>query len=132
MSAGLAWCLFAALVLSSCATDLRETNRRLAETRLSFLENGKTTQRDVIEQLGRPSARFQRDTILTYKLRLDPDEAGAVRLSSVTGWPPPSGYSPSDLKAIFDSGEGAGEYHLVLVFGSDGLLQRYRLLKIRE
>ncbi len=86
---------------------------------LSFLQEGTTTREEVLLKLGTPSMRFEGERILTYQLRIDKD--GVVQLF----WP-----RRSELK-VQDSWLTYWEpkiHSLVLVFGPNGVLEKYSLV----
>jgi hypothetical protein len=77
---------------------------------LGFLDHPPVTRADVVKVLGPPSAVFERDSVLTYRLRADK-----------------RGYSTAPANG---SWEGVN-YDLVLAFGSDGELREHSLVAIR-
>jgi hypothetical protein len=84
---------------------------------LAFLADGRTTKDQVWLNLGPPSARFECDRILTYRLRYEPKNKGyqvVERSTQPTGWP------RWDLV----------KYSLVLVFDEQGLLVKHALVEV--
>ena len=77
---------------------------------LAFLDHGRVLRADVTRLLGTPSAVFEADHVLTY--RLSESKAGYSLAPQSDGW--------------------AGvKYDLVLVFDADGELQQHALVAIR-
>jgi hypothetical protein len=88
------------LAVSACATAPDTIDE---STALAFLQVGETRREAVILRLGIPSASFENDRILTYRL-------GAAKEGGVkSNW-----YGP---------------YHLILVFDEGGRLAEHRLLR---
>jgi hypothetical protein len=95
-------CLVAAL--QGCASTPRGQSDLL-----SFLEPGSTTREAAIVRLGTPNLTYEGGRILTYWV--NSDEGGLYTAPlMVTDWP---------------------KYSLVLVFRSDGLLERHALVAVR-
>lgn len=95
-------CLVAAL--GGCASTPRGKSDYLG-----FLDPGVTTREVVTERLGTPSAAYEGGRILTYWVAAD--EGGY--------------YRPDPDNASFK------RYSLILVFRSDGLLDRHSLVLVR-
>jgi len=77
---------------------------------LGFIEDGRTTREEVFLTLGEPSATYQAEGILTY--RLGEDEAGYFLVDKRPGF--------------------LGVRHsLVLAFDDSGLLRRHSLVTIK-
>jgi hypothetical protein len=89
------------LAVAACAAEPL-TPLEVEERWLGFLHSGQTTREDVITRLGIPSASFENDRILTY--RLSASEAGV-------------------------SSRWFGSFHLVLVFDERGRLAEHTLLQ---
>jgi hypothetical protein len=96
------------LTLAACATTSSGKQDLLA-----FLEHDPVTKQDALAHLGTASACFEKDRVLSFRLHRD---AGGYLVEPVgthdTGW------------------EGVN-YDLVLVFDTDGVLQRHNLVAIR-
>jgi hypothetical protein len=60
------------MLLGGCVAPARPPERMPhLETRwLSYLEDGRTTRDEVVSRLGAPSAQFEGERILTYRLAL--------------------------------------------------------------
>jgi len=115
-------CVAIAASLTGCvAHKVQIVNREITEqTWLSFLEDAKTTKEEVLSRLGRPSAKFEGGSILTYRLddkyQVVPRDYGARAKSWGLG-------RPSVWKR--------GRYSLVLVFDPAMILQRHSLVRVR-
>ncbi len=83
------------------------------------MEDGQTKKADVLLRLGIPSAQFEGEKILTYRLVLDDDEGFLVVSREV------------DFMDPRLSGWWRAEYNLVLLFDERHILQKHSLLKIR-
>jgi hypothetical protein len=77
---------------------------------LGFLDRPPVTRADVVKVLGPPSAVFERDNVLSYRLR--ENKTGYSLVPPNGGW------------------EGVN-YDLVLAFGADGELRQHNLVVIR-
>lgn len=76
-----------------------------------FLRQGQTKREEVRARLGSPVASYELDRILVYSM---------IESSSSTGFE--IGYA---------RGYATPLYHLVLVFGSDGALERHGLVRVQ-
>lgn len=102
--------VFATLLLFlviACATSRQPGDTAL----LAFLSAGQTTRAEVLQRLGQPSARFENDAILTYRIGGDADQGFYVRDAPGTWY--------------------KTNYSLVLVFGDGGYLERHTLVPVR-
>jgi len=102
------------LLLAGCATTPLQGRADL----LNFLADGQTTRLDVIVALGQPSARFESDKVLTYRLCYEPKNHGYYVVDreppDETGW-------STWLRA---------KYSLVLVFDDAGVLRKHSLVEV--
>ena len=64
--------LLLALALAGCATPPLKGRANL----LDFLVDGQTTREQTLHALGEPSARFEAERILTYRLGFEPKNNG--------------------------------------------------------
>ena len=78
---------------------------------LGFLVAGRTTRSQVLMILGQPSARFEGDRILTYRIGHREEQGYFVIVPEVYGW--------------------TAQYSLVLVFNGRGVLQKQNLVEVR-
>ena len=78
---------------------------------LTFIAIGETTRTEAMLRLGEPSASFENDRILTWRLHGD-DQAG---------------YFISDDPGTWNK----VSYSLVLVFGSDGVLETHSKVAVK-
>jgi hypothetical protein len=109
------------IVVASCATphiQTTDTQFLLKSDLLGFIQDGVTTREEVALKLGTPSAQFEGEKILMYQLRLK--RSGKWHLVS------PQTIKYSDFREWKE-----GTYSLVLVFGSDGVLQKHSLVEAR-
>lgn len=97
------------LVLALCLSGCAATPIGQADL-LDFVVDGRTTREQAYLGLGEPSGIYEDGSILTY--RLDKDEAGYFPIERGTGF-----------MGI--------RYNLVLVFASDGILERHSLVSIK-
>jgi len=107
-----AWLM--ALVLTSCVSAPPKGQANL----LCFLTDGQTTRQDVIVTLGQPSARFEKERILTYRLGYDPKNHGYYMVEREP--PTESGWSTW----------WHAKYSLVLVFDDTGVLRKHSLVEV--
>lgn len=102
------------LVVSGCATSQPLKGRA---DLLTFLVDGKTARQEVVLQLGQPSARFEHERILTYRLGYEPKNSGYYvleRNTSYEGWPTWK----------------SANFSLVLIFDEAGVLDRHSLVRV--
>jgi hypothetical protein len=100
-------CLLAILASVSCATPQQYGNPAL----LDFINDGETSRTNVILSLGQPSATFEDEHILTYRI-------GGSR---------ETGYFVRDAPGTWYE----TSFSLVLVFDADGTLQSHSMVKVR-
>lgn len=111
---GVAMALALALIVSGCATSQPLKSRA---DLLTFLVDGKTARQEVFLQLGQPSARFENERILTYRLGYESKNSGYYVLErevTYEGWP----------------AWKAANFSLVLVFDEGGVLKRHSLVRV--
>lgn len=111
--ASLAWAaLLSCVLLTGCATP---PNAR--PDLLAFLEPGRTTREEVLLKLGQPSASFEQERILTYRLGQYGEE----------------GYFIVSPKVAY-AGQSASwqnvHFSLVIVFDEQGRLRKHGLVKV--
>lgn len=93
-------------LLSGCATT-----RVLADkTLLDFLEDGKTSKQVAVIRLGQPSATFEGERIVTY--RIGSDKKGYFLRAGPDGW-------------------ARTKFSLVLMFDENNVLQKHSLVEVR-
>ncbi len=102
--------LLVAVLVTSCATNRYPPGDA---TLLSFLTDGTTTRDDAMLRLGQPSATFQSEHILTYRL----------------GYHEESGYFVETPSTI--SQWNYVRYSLVLVFDANGTLLKHSLVTVQ-
>jgi hypothetical protein len=106
--------LLLALALVGCATPPPLKGRA---NLLDFLAAGRTTREQALHALGEPSARFEAERILTYRLGFEPKNQGYYVVGRDAD---PSGWSPW-VRA---------RYSLVLVFDETGVLRSHSLVEV--
>ena len=84
---------------------------------LEFLERGDTTREEVIFRLGEPSASFEQERILTYRLG-EYGEKGYFVIS-------PRVVAPAEA-----SSWQFVRFSLVIAFDENGKFQKYRLIRV--
>ena len=80
---------------------------------LKFLQIGQTTRQEVLLKLGQPSASFEQEKILTYRLGEDAKQGYYLIMP----------YAATEWKEV--------HYSLVLVFDSSSVLQRQSLVAVQ-
>jgi len=106
-----------AAIFAGCATHL--TRAELQERHLSFLRVGQTTKQDVLLNLGIPSAQFQNERILTYRLTvLGGKQLKVLPRETVYGDP------NVPIWGILT------KYNLILVFDEKDVLTKYNVIDI--
>ena len=95
------------LITASCATPAQFGDPAL----LDFINDGQTSREQVILSLGQPSAAFENERILTFRI-------GGGR---------ESGYFVRDAPGTWYE----TSFSLVLVFGTDGTLESHSLVRVR-
>ncbi len=103
----------------SCAPTQQIVNKETEAKWLSYLEDGRTAKQQVLLRLGLPSAQFEGEKILTYRMKLSKKE-GLVVVSR-----------ESDAKNPWLSQWVRAEYSLVLIFDDQHVLKRHSLLHVR-
>jgi len=106
MKHALVW-LLVMLVSVSCTNPRQYGNPAL----LDFINDGETSRAKVILSLGQPSAAFEDECILTYRI-------GGSR---------ETGYFVRDAPGTWYE----TSFSLVLVFDADGALQSHSMVKVR-
>lgn len=84
---------------------------------LTFLQIGKTTREEVLLELGQPSAAFERERILTYRIGQYGEEGYFVVSPKVV------------LPAQAPSWQNV-HFSLVMVFDEQGRLQNHKLIRV--
>ncbi len=80
---------------------------------LSFLRTGTTTRQEVLLTLGQPSASFEQERILAYRVGQDPEQGYyLVAANLVQPWQ-------------------RARYSLVLVFDASGVLEKQSLIPVQ-
>lgn len=110
--------LFLCVALAGCAQVIA-TPQEIEQRSLSFLRDGKTTKQEVILRLGIPSAQFQAERILAYRLSYNEQSKEVltaprevfVRDPRIAGWT-------------------MSQYNLVLVFDENDILRQHNFLKV--
>lgn len=108
-TSGMMGLLCAVLLGAGCATTIPGANPRL----LDFLEVGGTTRQETVLKLGQPSASFEAESILTYRI----------------GDEPKQGYYVISPKAMLPWQNV--RYSLVLVFDKNGILQKKSMVDVQ-
>jgi hypothetical protein len=90
---------------------------------LAFLRSGETTRQETILKLGQPSASFERESILTYRVGHDPKQ-GYYIIS-------PKVLTAQQLGKVQTMSWEVVCYSLVLVFDSKGTLQKQNLVPVK-
>jgi hypothetical protein len=98
------------VLLTGCTTPLKGR-----PDLLEFLVDGQTSRTMVLQKLGPPTARFERDNILTYRLAYDERNKG---------------YLPVLRERQWDSMWSQARHSLVLVFDSQGILTEHSLVEV--
>jgi len=107
------------MFLGCAAQKYYEPDIELQNTSLSYLEVGKTTKEEVLIKLGIPSAQFEGERILTYRMMSDKEQGVLIVARELDDKDPRlSKWS----KAI---------YSLVLIFDEQGILEKKSLIKVR-
>ena len=103
-----------ALLLVGCSTT---TPLRGRADLLDFLADNQTTKEEVLLKLGQPSAQFQTEKILTYRLGKEDQNRGyyvVTREINPQGWPTWAN----------------AKFSLVLVFDAQGVLCKHSLVEV--
>jgi hypothetical protein len=80
---------------------------------LSLLRPGTTTRQEVLLTLGQPSASFEQERILTYRVGRDPEQGYYIVAASLL----------QPWQRV--------RYSMVLVFDARGVLERYSLVPLQ-
>jgi hypothetical protein len=108
------------LFLSGCAeTKLQTVDDSILQQQLSLLGDGKTTKQDILLRFGIPSAQFEGERILTYRLRYNQKENRFEVVSREV-----------DRRDPRFAEWMQTEYNLVLVFDEKHILQKHSMLRI--
>jgi hypothetical protein len=90
---------------------------------LSFLRDGETTRQEILLRFGQPSASFEQERILTYRVGHEPKQGYYIISPKVL-----TGQQLGKVQAM--SWETVA-YSLVLVFDGNGLLQKQSLVSVQ-
>lgn len=108
------------LLLSGCAeTKLQTLDDSVLQQQLALLEDGKTTKQDILLRFGIPSAQFEGERILTYRLRFNQKENRFEVISREV-----------DRRDPRFAEWMQTEYNLVLVFDDKHILQKHSMLRV--
>lgn len=117
----IALALLLGVVVVSCATP--QASIDLArEDLLGSIPVGRATRADVLAELGIPSGRFEGDRILAYTVSYSSDQQKLAPAHEVAAEPPHFRAWVMQTTPVYD---------LILVFGSDGVLERSALIELR-
>ena len=112
--------LLTILLLSGCAeTRLQTVDNATVHQQLALLEDGKTTKEDMLLKFGIPSAQFEGEKILTYRLLYNRKENRFEVVSLEVDRRDPR------FREWVQT-----EYNLVLVFDEKHILQKHSMLRI--
>lgn len=108
------------LVVSGCAeTRLQTVDDSILQQQLALMEDGKTTKQEILLKFGIPSAQFEGEKILTYRLRFNQKENRFEVVSREV-----DRRDPRFAEWL------QTEYNLVLVFDEKHILQKHSMLRI--
>jgi hypothetical protein len=94
------------------------TSAQLEQNHLSFVRDGVTTREAVMLQLGIPSAQFEGERIMTYRLFFNGQTVEPLPIETSSDDPRYKTWSQP-------------AYNLVLVFDATNRVQRHSLIKVR-
>lgn len=114
------------LMLMSCV-PLTMQPEKLRQKWLPFLQEGSTTKEDVLLELGIPSAQFQGDRILAYRLTDVECQVYSFRHCEKEGLVTIDMLGPEE-----SSGWRAAWYNLILVFDENDVLKKLSLIGVRR
>lgn len=109
----------ALLVPLACAHATRPADTEISRQWLGYLQDDKTTKEEVLLKLGLPTAQFEGERILTWRLMLHAGE-GLVPVAREV--------DPLDPRM---AQWREAEYNLILVFDERNVMQRHSLVKIK-
>ena len=112
-------CVVSLLVMGCAYGRLHMAGEEFKQKHLTFLETGKTPKEEVLLRFGAPSAQFEGERILKYRLILDENK----NLSVVARESDPR----TDAFALW----GRAEYSLVLIFDERHILIKYSLILVK-
>jgi hypothetical protein len=108
------------LAVSGCAeTKLHTVDDFMVQQQLGLLEDGKTTEQEILLKFGIPSAQFEGERIFTYRLRYIQDQNRFEVASREV-----------DRRDPRFAQWGWTEYNLVLVFDEKHILRKHSMLRI--
>ncbi len=108
--------LITAFTIGGCSKKLVTINKKFVSEQLKFVHDGSTSQREILNRLGEPANEYEDRRILTYFLYEDQNNRLKV-VSSIMRSPELSS------KNIY--------YNLILVFGTDLVLEQHSLIRVR-
>ena len=113
--------------LAGCATAPKGR-----PVQLDFLVDGNTTEEQVITKLGKPSATFEGNDILTYRLGFDARCCGYVVVDRdsepISMWPPTAADRDNSWRPVADWDKARRS--LVLVFDNEKVLRRHSIVEV--
>ncbi|MEO5988871.1 MAG: hypothetical protein ABIU54_04765 [Candidatus Eisenbacteria bacterium] len=110
------------LLFCGCAAHNLQTivPKERTDSRIAFLADGLTKRAEVMSRLGDPSAVYEAEHILIYRM----DEGlRVVSLRGIDAEDRPRPNEPTRWTQVF--------HNLVLAFDSTGVLETHRLLRVR-
>jgi hypothetical protein len=105
-------------MLSTCASHVAPVKDAAVLKELGFLRPGSTGREEVLQRLGTPSRTYEDGRIVSYAVYKTADGRLSVTASSAA-------MAPGELS-------GGERYSLILVFKSDGMLDRQSLVGKHE
>jgi hypothetical protein len=106
------------IMTSVCANGTSVAESTLEQKWLPFLQDGRTTKKEVLLELGIPTEQFEGERILAYTLLFDESKGFAPARDRLTwrspSWVPMSLY---DLMLVFDERDVLMRHGLVLRWG---------------
>jgi hypothetical protein len=104
--------------MMACASHVAPVKDAAVLKELGFLRAGSTGREEVLERLGTPSRAYEEGRIVSYSVYKTADGRLSVAASSAA-------MAPGELS-------GGERYTLILVFKSDGTIDRQSLVGKRE
>ncbi len=107
--------LIAAFTSGGCSQNVVSIDKKFVSEQFKFIHDGSTSQKEILNRLGEPKNRYEDGRILTYLIHEDE----SYRLKVV----PFIMIKPDRLRDVY--------YNLVLVFGTDLVLEHHSLVRVR-
>ena len=123
------------LPIAGCSIVVTQQDSQFVSERLPFIQDGRTSREEILDRMGEPANRYENGRILTYvlcvngqQLHVEKGDSRDCRNKRLKENYSFSGNEiPRGAETYYVS---SGTYHLVLVFGSSGLVEKHGMVLV--